>query len=84
MPEHQGGEEYELRLRAAPGEVPPAQRLKALLEFAGRHLGLRCVSCADVTPVGAAGEGEGPRAPALLTPRPPPRARRRCRHGRSW
>jgi hypothetical protein len=47
---HQGGEQYRLTFRAAPSEVPPVQRVKALLKHAGRALQLVCVEAVDCTP----------------------------------
>jgi hypothetical protein len=50
MPDHQGGEEFEIRLLAQRSDVPPACRLKGLLKAALRTWGLRCLSVKDVTP----------------------------------
>jgi hypothetical protein len=47
---HLGGETFDVRFRAQPGDVPPFIRLKHLLKLAGRSLGLRCVNVATAPP----------------------------------
>jgi hypothetical protein len=47
MPEHQGGERFEIVLEAQKSDVPPVTRLKGLLKAALRTWGLRCVSVAQ-------------------------------------
>jgi hypothetical protein len=62
MPDHQGDDVFVVELRARPdSRVPGTQRLKALLKYAGRHLGLTCLSAVRVKHDGAA-EPTGPRA----------------------
>jgi hypothetical protein len=66
----QGGEEYLLRLRALPSDVPPIIRLRHALKRLLRDYELRCRDIQDVTPQlpplpparradGAAGGGDG-------------------------
>jgi hypothetical protein len=48
--EHQGGEEYLVRLRALPSDVPPVIRLRHALKRLLRDYELRCRDVQDVTP----------------------------------
>ena len=50
MPTYQGGEEFEIRIRALPDDVPVFVRLRKLLKAALRAYGFRCESARDVTP----------------------------------
>ena len=48
---HQGGEEFELRIRAlADDDAPAIIRLRRVLKGLLRTYGFRCISCADTTP----------------------------------
>ncbi len=48
---HQGGEQYQLTLEAAPSdEAPPVIRLRSALKVLLRAFGLRCREVRDVTP----------------------------------
>jgi hypothetical protein len=47
---HQGGEEYLIRLRALPSDVPPIIHLRHALKRFLRDYDLRCRSVEDVTP----------------------------------
>jgi hypothetical protein len=50
VPDHVGGEEYELRIVALRGCVPPVVRLRQVLKGLLRTHNFRCTSCRDVTP----------------------------------
>jgi hypothetical protein len=50
MPEHMGGEEYELRIVALRGDAPPIIRLRHVLKALLRAYNFRATSCRDVTP----------------------------------
>jgi hypothetical protein len=45
-----GGEEFELRIVALRGRVPPIIRLRHVLKGLLRGYDFRCTSCRDVTP----------------------------------
>jgi hypothetical protein len=48
---HQGGEEYELTIRALPDDDAPAiVRLRHVLKALLRGYGFRCTGCRDITP----------------------------------
>jgi hypothetical protein len=64
---HQGGEEFDVRFRAMPSDIPVPARLKQLLKTAGRAFGLRCVNVAAVPPglrQDEPGEAEAARKPS--------------------
>ena len=50
MPRHPGGQELRLTLRVQPADVPWPNRVRSLLKFAGRALGLKCLRVEDMTP----------------------------------
>ena len=52
--------DYLVRLRPIPGDCPPYLRLRRLLKFALRTLGLRCVEVREMTETPAA-EGDQPK-----------------------
>jgi len=62
MARHPGGERFEIVLRAAPDDVPPAVRLRQWLKGALRAARMRAVSVRETTPRPA-----GPPQPAQET-----------------